>query len=77
VPIFAIIYAGIRSLINQMLLKKKMPVKTNDYMDVGSIEDGVFIPYEPEKGTFSKSGQNTDEAQTEKNEPKDEVEKED
>lgn len=70
VPIFAIIYAGIRSLINQLLLKKKMPVKTNDYMDVGSIEDGIFIPYEQGKGTFSKSGQNSDEgeAQTEENE---------
>lgn len=79
VPIFAVIYAGIRSWINHMLLKKKMPVKTNDYMDVGSIEDGVFIPYEPEKGSFSKSGQNTgkNEVQAAKNELKNEVEKED
>ncbi|NLL76747.1 MAG: AI-2E family transporter [Clostridiales bacterium] len=55
VPIFAVIYAAIRSLINQLLLKKKMPVETNDYMDVGSVEDGNFIPYEPEKAN-TKSG---------------------
>lgn len=49
VPVFAIFYAAVRSSVNQMLRKKKMPVKTKEYMDVGSIENGDFIPYESEK----------------------------
>ena len=49
VPVFAVIYAGIRALINQMLAKKKMPTSTEEYMDVGSIENDEFIRYDPEE----------------------------
>lgn len=45
VPIFAVIYAGIKSFINQLLLKKELPTNTADYLDVGSIEKGEFITY--------------------------------
>ena len=46
VPIFAVIYAGIKAFIHQMLLQKKLPTDTSEYLDVGSIEKGEFIPYE-------------------------------
>ena len=45
VPIFAVIYAGIRAIVNQLLLKKTLSTDTKDYLNVGTIEDGEFIPY--------------------------------
>ena len=45
VPVFAILYAGIRAFINQLLLQKKLPTDTSHYLNVGSIEKGEFIPY--------------------------------
>lgn len=65
VPVFAVIYAGIRALINRMLRKKKLPTDTDKYMDVGSIENNEFVPYDPgeekikqdtDTGTEQKSG---------------------
>ena len=47
VPIFAVIYAGIKAFINQMLLQKKLPTDTSEYLDVGSIEKGESFPMRP------------------------------
>lgn len=49
VPIFAVLYAAVRAIVNIQLGKRKLPTETNDYLDVGSIENDIFIPYEKEK----------------------------
>ena len=48
VPVFAIFYAGVRAFVNQLLLRKKLPTDTGDYLNVGSIEKGEFVPYKAE-----------------------------
>ncbi len=49
VPIFAVLYAGVKGYINQKLQKKGLSDNTGDYLNVGSIEGDVFIKYQPEK----------------------------
>ncbi len=49
VPVFAVIYAAIRAIINSLLMKKELPTDTAKYMDVGSIEGSKFHPYLPEE----------------------------
>lgn len=63
VPIFAVFYAAVRAIIHQLLKRKNMPTNTENYMDVGSVENKEFIPYNPvqkkspdEKKTNDKSG---------------------
>lgn len=51
VPVFAVIYAGIKAIINQLLIQKELPTDTADYLNVGSIEQGEFIPYEAKTRT--------------------------
>ncbi|NBI90372.1 AI-2E family transporter [Lachnospiraceae bacterium] len=64
VPVFAVIYAGIRAFINQLLLQKKLPTDTADYLNVGSIEKGKFIPYEVKnKAGFPNSDSDSNEGQ--------------
>lgn len=53
VPIFAVFYAAVRAIINQLLKKKNMPTDTENYMDVGSVENKEFIPYNPDKKNSS------------------------
>ena len=48
VPLFAVFYAMVKSLINQLLVRKQLPTDTNQYISVGSIEEDTFIPYEPD-----------------------------
>ncbi len=49
VPIFAVIYAAIKSLVNTALLKKNMPSETSAYLTVGSVDDdGLFHEFVPE-----------------------------
>lgn len=48
VPVFAVIYAGIRAMTNRRLEEKSLPSSTKEYITVRSIdENGVFIKYEP------------------------------
>lgn len=54
VPVFAVIYAAISSIINQLLKRKKLPTETENYVNVGSIEDSDFIPYETNKKSSQK-----------------------
>lgn len=49
VPIFAVIYAAIKSLVNAALEKKKLPKNTDVYITVEAVdEQGVFQQYTPE-----------------------------
>jgi len=48
VPIFAVFYSAIKSLVNAALARKNMPQDTSEYMDVGYIDDQGFHEYVPE-----------------------------
>ena len=45
VPIFAVIYAAVRSVVNTALRKKNMPEETSVYMNVGSVDEEGFHEY--------------------------------
>ncbi len=48
VPVFAVIYAGVKQISRNKLKKKGYPYKTKDYVDVGTIaEDGSINPIPP------------------------------
>jgi predicted PurR-regulated permease PerM len=47
VPIFAVFYAAVKSLVNAALLKKNMPQETSAYMDVGYVDEEGFHEYVP------------------------------
>jgi predicted PurR-regulated permease PerM len=61
VPVFAVIYAGLRQFGRNRLKKKGFPYRTSDYYDVGTInEDGSVNPIppvekKPEKKAFISS----------------------
>jgi predicted PurR-regulated permease PerM len=49
VPLFAVIYAGIKNLTNRGLRRRDLPVDTDAYMNVGAINDNhVFVEYNQE-----------------------------
>lgn len=45
VPIFAVMYAAIRAIVNTSLHRKSMPEETSVYMNVGSVDDEGFHEY--------------------------------
>ncbi len=48
VPIFAVFYAGVKSLVNRVLHKKNLPTDLSPYMTVGRIEESMtFTEYVP------------------------------
>ena len=48
VPIFAVFYAGVKSLVNRKLQKKNLPTDLSPYMTLGQIEDSMaFTEYIP------------------------------
>jgi len=50
VPIFAVLYAGFRALVNKQLARKQLPTETQPYLMVGAItEDNSFTEYVPVK----------------------------
>lgn len=50
VPIFAVLYAGVKSVINRMLRKKELPTDLQPYMTVGEIDEKKsFTKYIPVK----------------------------
>jgi hypothetical protein len=57
VPVFAVIYAGIKQFSRTRLKKKGFPYHTKDYLEVGTIaEDGSINPIPPvEKHTHNNS----------------------
>ncbi len=48
VPIFAVIYAAVRSFINARLMKKNMSLSTLDYISVGAVDETGFHEYIPD-----------------------------
>ena len=49
VPILAVIYSAVKSLVNIRLRKRSMPEDTENYMDVGSVDaEGIFHEFIPE-----------------------------
>lgn len=49
VPIFAVIYAAVKSLIGTALTKRNLPLETSAYLTVGSVdESGIFHEYIPD-----------------------------
>lgn len=48
VPVFAVIYAAIRSFVNTMLRKKNIPYKTDDYINIAAIKDDTLYEYIPD-----------------------------
>lgn len=66
VPVFAVIYAAVRSAANAMLEKKNLTQKTEEYVDLDYIdEDGVHMI--PEKSQKFGTGQKLHENHTGKN----------
>lgn len=59
VPVFAVIYAAIKSTVNYALSKRGMPKETVLYMNVGSVDDNGFHEYVPESKTESKNKKKT------------------
>lgn len=48
VPVFAVLYAGAKAIVNRRLEEKNLPYDTETYLKVGSIrENKEFIAYEP------------------------------
>lgn len=47
VPIFAVIYAGIKTMINSMLTKKKLPTETIKYEKLEYVDEEGFHEYKP------------------------------
>ena len=48
VPIFAVFYAGVKSLVNRKLQKKNLPTDLSPYMTLGQIEESMaFTEYVP------------------------------
>ncbi len=85
VPIFAVIYAGVKAVVNRLLRKKDLPTEIQPYMTVGQIDESkVFTEYVPptkekkkSKFTLSKlTNSDTDtESSTEKSNEKNSEEK--
>lgn len=49
VPVFAVIYAGIKALVNQQLVKRGFSTNTKDYMFLSETKDNHFIELPPPK----------------------------
>lgn len=57
VPIFAVLYAGFKAIVNKQLTKKQLPTETQPYLMVGAIEqDNSFTEYVPVKKKRKSSG---------------------
>lgn len=64
VPIFAVFYAGVKSMVNRSLHKKNLPTELAPYMTVGQIEESMaFTEYVP---PAKKKNKNRPVAQTQK-----------
>jgi predicted PurR-regulated permease PerM len=48
VPLFAVIYAAFKSIVNTTLVKKNMPSDTTEYVNVGFVDEEGFHEYVPE-----------------------------
>jgi len=48
VPVFAVIYAAIKSLLNTILLKKNIPRETEEYINIAAIKNQKIYQYIPD-----------------------------
>lgn len=73
VPIFAVFYAGVKSIVNRLLRKKDLPTQIQPYLTVGQInEEKVFTEYVPtvkKRKKHSGTTENTPEEQEQKKQP--------
>jgi hypothetical protein len=49
VPVFAVIYAGVRRVVNRLLCKKGLSIHTDEYMNLSEIIDNEYIEMAPPK----------------------------
>lgn len=71
VPVFAVIYAGIKALVNQQLVKRGFSTNTKDYMFLSEIKDNHFVELPPPKQKERKGGKKeTESKESEKTEIK-------
>lgn len=71
VPIFAVLYAGFKAIVNKQLSKKQLPTETQPYLMVGAIdEDNSFMEYVPvkKKRKSSNSKQNKEKEEEQQSE---------
>lgn len=69
VPIFAVFYAGVKSLVNRMLRTKELPTDLQPYMTVGEIDEKkAFTKYIPVKKKKRKEEDSTHEISDSKSE---------
>lgn len=55
VPVFAVFYAAVKSIVNHLLRRKELPIDTEQYLDVGSIENNKFLPFEAKENNQKNS----------------------
>lgn len=48
VPVFAVVYAAVKSVVNATLKKKNMPLETDLYINVAAIKDNTVYEYIPD-----------------------------
>lgn len=71
VPIFAVFYAGVKSLVNRHLHRKNLPTDLGPYMTVGQIEESMaFTEYNPPAKKKSGGRSTPGQANTDNGEPK-------
>lgn len=69
VPIFAVLYAGFKALVNRHLSKKELPIETAPYLNVGMIDENrQFSEYKPR--TKKKRAKQTGTGNAQSKEPK-------
>ena len=61
VPVFAVIYAGLRRWITGMLTAKKLATNTNDYLNLSEIRDHEYIEFMPPRQSFKRNAKNYEE----------------
>ncbi len=70
VPIFAVFYAGVKSLVNRHLQKRNLPTDLGPYMTVGQIEESMaFTEYVPPVKKKGSSRQVPKQADTDNDKP--------
>lgn len=70
VPIFAVFYAGVKSLVNRHLQKRNLPTDLGPYMTVGQIEESMaFTEYVPPARKKGNGRQVPKQTETDKEKP--------
>jgi len=57
VPVFAVLYAGVKGIVNSSLKKKELPTETEQYLKLKAIDDNgefVMLPEEDARNQQTK-----------------------